>query len=648
MNVYVIVDPHAATAAINLLVENRMNSNVSLEWQQQGKRKSLLIKGDSIRYADIVFNVEYGISPVVLRGYTADKKRFPVKINGALGRSFTPVIRRTLWRLVIEKAVKNYYIMFMVHNLANDAIDVMWLEDGKQQILTVPFKGKAGRAVSFQDRLYVTPVTFEAVLKGTKERVTLNKEIQLRVEPQAFINRRIFVAEKDYFITVNVKNQVAEDIEVRYKQSGVTRSFVVDKGDQMTQDLIFSGPNAKEIVEFDAVSMEGNVSVKLNNLDAVTVAPDFEKRTSNLVAEMRYYLILKFENFVEGEVVIKWESENGEEKSIELGPKNGSVVELHYQGVNADRPVTLHAKLKNFDKIIQLNGMNNLTVRPKPFMETITVRVTEKYYINVEIKNDAARGVVLTWNMDNNRRTLDVAKGATKSMEIVLDGGESLSPVDFQAFIEDTEVLASLNGKGKVSLNPLRRRKVVQINASKYFYIDIEVMNRVGEPIEIIWKEEGYDKSQVIGPRNASLVSIVTTGMHADKRVEFSATLKGRKGIVELDEKRTVTFTPQMKRSPVRVIAAAYRIIFINYASGSVLLKWKAGRNLTSLRIPSKSTKEQYLIFDASTDSLNLSGINERRKTPVLINGTKEFKLFKDSRRLTIKVIIMDGMCKIF
>ena len=648
MNFYAIIDPDASKAAINLLVDNRMNSNISLEWQQQGKRQILLIEPNIRRNVDINFDPTYGTSPVVFRGYTTDGRRFPVKLNGALSRSFTPTFRRTVWLLKLERAVKNYFLMFTVNNLASGAIDVIWAEDGKQQTLTVPFRGKNGRAVLLENRLAVSPLTFEAFLKGTTERVTLNRENLLQVAPQAFITRRIFTAEKEYIVNVHVENKVAEDIEVRYRQSGIARSFIVSRGGQLANKLIFSGPSAKDAVQFDAISKQRRVSVKLNDKDIVTISPDIDKPIINLVARMKYFLVLKFENLVQDAVVVKWRSEDGEDKSTELKPNNYTIIELDFQGVSASNPLTLHAELKGHDKIVQLNGRDTLTVQPKPSKDAQVIRVSEKYYIDIAVKNEVAKGIVLVWNASTEQRTLDIAKGAKGTVEIVFNGARSTSSIDFQAFVEGTEVPVLLNGKDKISLKPTRWRGNVQINVSKDFFVDIEVKNKVGEAIELRWKRGENYNSQVIAPYDTSRVSIVTSGKYADRPMEFSAVLEGRKDPVELDEKSTLTLIPQMRRSPVSVTATAYKMVFINHARSNVVLKWGSGENSAGMIVPFRAAKERYLIFDESTDMLNFSGINGESKAPVLINGTKQFALFKDSRRLTTMVTIMDGKCTIF
>ena len=602
-----------------------------------------MVKAKSKRSLEIEFDLKYyGISPIIFRGYTVDGKKLPVKLNGRLEQSFTPSIRRVKRLLRIGKAVNDYMITFSVTNFAVGAIDVIWLEDGKQQILEVPYKGKSGRAVLFKDRLTVKPVTFEAFLKGTEQRVTLNKEKRLKIVPQIFIKRRLFVAEKEYFATVNVKNQVAENIEVRWKQTGKEKSFVVSKGERFTKSLTFSGPNAKDDVSFEAVSKQTNAKVKLNSLDIVKISPQLERTTKNLVARMNYYVLLKFENLAKGAVEVKW-SENSKEKTIIVNRNSEREMELDFDGVDADRRIKLEAKLKEFNKIIQLNGKNILSVRPKPNKVLTIIRLTEKFYIDMEIENDAAKGIVLVWKINKERRTLDIAKGMTKRNEIVFDGVKSASPVRFEAFVEGDDARTTLDGKDYVVLDPQRRRNTVKIVARKDFYLDLQVKNQVGEPIEVKWQEDGLDKFQVISPYETSLVSIKVAGQNADKPIKFWATIKDKEDVVELDEKRSVTFVPQIKRSAITVIATAYKVRLVNRASGDVTVRWRTEQDFMSLGIPSKEVKEKYVNFDKPTDSLIFTGINKKIKTPVLINGTKQFTLFKDSRQLTVTVDITDG-----
>jgi len=435
---------------------------------------------------DVIFERKFGVSPVVFRGYTADEKRFPVKLNGALARTFMPMIKRTVWLLRIEKAVKDYYLVFTVNNLASDAIDVIWLEDGKQQVLTIPFKGRKGRSIMFKDRLHVGPVAFEAFLKGTKQRVTLNKQNQLVIVPKAFITRQLFTADKDYTVGVSVRNQVADDIEVRYGQAGVNGSFAVRRGDQFTRDLIFKGPNARNAVQFDAVSRRVNASVKLNGLDVVAISPGSEQRTTELIARLKYYLVLKFENLVQGAVFVKWKSGTGEDRSIKIVAGNETVLEMDFQGVNADRAISFTASGYVDGKTMHLNGMDVFTAHPHPFKKALAIKITEKYYVDVEIRNDVARRITLVWNINKEQRVLHVDKGATMMLSIALDESRSASPVEFEAFVEGSNVHVSLNGTDKITIFPLKKRKRVRIDASKEFYIDIQIKNRVREQIEVI------------------------------------------------------------------------------------------------------------------------------------------------------------------
>lgn len=615
---------------------------MSLIWQQLGRRRTLLVNANSEMYAEIAFDLQYGISPFTFRGYTDDAKKLPVKLNGALDTSFEPSVSKKTRRLRIVKAVKDYYILFSVTNMAIGSIDVKWMEDGKQQTLVIPFQGTRGRSVLFKDRLRVNPVIFEAFLSGTNQRVKLNKRNRLQIVPQTYIKKQLFIAEKEYYVTVNIINQIADDIEVKWNQFGFGRSFIVLTGETSKKTLSFSGPVANAVVNFEATVNGTNAKVKLNGLDVVAVLPTLDSKAVNMVASAQYHLILLFNNSVQGDVVVSW-MENGVKKTTELVTQTDKRLDLIFKGVNANRPIAFTAKLKEFDKIIQLNGKDELLLQPALSRDLITVLPTERYYLDLDIINDAAKDIIVWWVSEKERKSVNIARGESKEVNLVFDGINSVSSIKLEAFIKDTDERVNINEKSSLSFAPLRRRNVIKVTASKEYFLDLEVENQVDESIEVHWVENGKMKSQKIAPYTTALISLTTTGQNADNAIEFSATLQGGNHTVELDERRAVKFMPRINRRPIRVTAAVYKIRFVNQALGNAVIKWRVGETVLSLNIPSKAAKETYLDFNKQTDLLVFSGINEKSNTSVLINGTQELTLFKDSRRLIVSVNITDG-----
>ena len=616
-----------------------MKDNVTLIWQQLGKRKSILLPKESSLSTEVIFDRSFGIGPVSFRGYTANDKKHPVNLNGKLDKTITPTIIKQVTPLVITKAVRDYQISLNVVNKALGPIEVKWEEDGKPQILQVPFLGRAQRRILLKDQLKAKPIAFSAFIKGTKDSASLDGKNPLYVWPLTFRRVKNVVADKKFYIDFRVTNQVAEDIIVNWKENGVRKSFIIKPGIRGRQNRAFTGPNAKDPVTFTAVTKETNATVKLDGLDVVEVVPRIRRIWTSWTAKKNYYLDLKVENRAADDIVVFW-TEGGKQKSIEVAKGKNRIEEMVFEGLDARKKIEFGAVIKGSDHVVQLNGKDQVEFESTPEKKLNVVKAGKKYFLDVEFSNEVAGDIVVSWNEDGKAKSLSIPRGSDDKVNIVLDGPGANNAVSFAAVIKGTDESVDLNGKGIVSFFPSAVPKTKSVYASKYFFLDLEIDNQAPDAIAVRWQTNGAEKNKGIQPGDKGNIRIVSSGVRADDPVQFDAVIKGLDEAVPLNGKSSIAFTPSPKKESKKAVASIYKLQLINKVSGDVTASLQIGQNSQNIKVPYKGSKDTYIDFDSFVGALKLTGINDRNKRKVNLNGSVDFEIVKDEKNKVITVVL--------
>ena len=616
-----------------------MKDNVTLIWQQLGKRKSILLPKESSLSTEVIFDRSFGIGPVSFRGYTANDKKHPVNLNGKLDKTITPTVVKQVTPLVITKAVRDYQISLNVVNKAIGPIEVKWEEGGKPQLLQVPFLGRAQRRILLKDQLKAKPIAFSAFLKGTKDSASLDGKNPLYVWPLTFRRVKNIVADKKFYIDFRVTNQVAEDIIVNWKENGVKKSFVIKPGTRGKQNRAFTGPNAKDPVTFTAVTKETNATVKLDGLDVVEIVPRIRRIWTSWTAKKKYYLDLKVENRAADDIVVFW-TESGKQKSIEVAKGKDRVEEMIFEGLDARKKIEFGAVIKGTDHVVQLNGKDQAEFESAPEKKLNIVKAGKKYFLDVEFSNKVAGDIVVSWNENGKAKSLSIPRGSDDKVSIVLDGPGANNAVSFAAVIDGTDESVDLNGKGIVSFFPSAVPKTKSVYASKNFFLDVEVDNQAPDAIAVKWQVNGAEKAKDIQPGDKGKIGMVSSGIRADDQVQFNAVIKGVDQAVPLNGKSSIEFTPSLKKESKKAVASIYKLRLISKVSGDVTASLQIGQNSQNIKVPYKRSKDTYIDFDSFVGALKLTGINDRNKRKVNLNGSVDFEIVKDEKNKVITVVL--------
>ena len=613
---------------------------MTLIWQQQGKRKALYFSPNAKKEAEVIFDRKFGLSPITFRGYVVRPKKLPVKLNGKKDVIYTPTIKKVTKPLKITKAVKDYFIIFAVENKATDAIEVFWSEDGRKQILEIPYMGTRSRSIILKDRLKVDKVVFNGFLKGTNQSVLLNQIESLAILPQTHIRSRKIVADKNYYLDVKIDNQATEDISVWVRQNENHHDFDVKYGTKTNKSFIFDGPYANKPVFINAVSNKTKSKVELNGQWSIKEVPSPEKLGLALLATLKHHLPIRFESKVGSPVVVSWE-EQEKRRSIEVAVNASEILELVFEGKFANLPITFSATLKDTVRDIKLNSLDTIELYPSPDNETfIIVNLTESYFLDVAMINIVSGDVKLFWEIDSQLKSVNIKRGAVRELELF---STKPTAVKFYGVINGTNEFVYLNGAKSLKIALYKQRTLLRINITKDFSLQIELKNEIKNKINFKWKDNKSIKSKEVAAGETQVIDIVAFGQRADSPIQFTASFNDEMHLVELNRRPSIEFTPTAKLSKFYVTASAFYIDFVNNCSANVTVTIFGKQSVQEVEIAYNAKKTKYVNSSFVPDSFRIGAANNEKKSDVLLNGKPELNFYWSPSMKSITVLLTDG-----
>ncbi|XP_065072057.1 LOW QUALITY PROTEIN: uncharacterized protein LOC135696557 [Rhopilema esculentum] len=640
----VIIEPHSENAYINFDIKNNLDQNVTLIWQQQGKRKALYVSPNEKKEAEVIFHRKFGLSPITFRGYVESPKKLPVKLNGEKHVIYTPTIKKVTKPLEITKAVKDYFIIFAVENKATDAIEVFWSEDGRKQFLEIPYMGTRSRSIILKDRLEVDRVVFRGFLKGTNQSVLLNHIESLAIQPQTHIRSRKIVADKNYYLDVKIDNQATEDISIWVRQNENHHDFDVKYDTKTNRSFTFDGPKANKPVVINAVSKKTKSKVELNGQWSIKEVPSPEKVELALLATVKHHLPIRFDSKVSSTVVVSWE-EQEKRRSIEVAANASEKLELVFKGKFANLPITFSATLKDAVKDIKLNSLDTIELHPTPDNETfIIVNLTESYFLDVAMINFVSGDVKLFCEIESQIKSVNIKRGAVRDLELF-----STKPtvVKFHGVMNGTNEFVYLNGARSLKLALYKSRTSLRINITKDFSLQIELKNEIKDKIYLKWKDNKSIKSNEVAAGQTQVIDIATSGQNADSLIQFTASLNDETHLVELNRRPSIEFTPTAKLSKFYVTASAFYIDFVNNCSANVTVTIFGRQSVQEVKIAYNSKKTKYMNASFVPDSFRINAANNNKKSDVLLNGKPDLNFYWSPNTKSITVLLTDDKCQL-
>eukprot|EP00794_Sanderia_malayensis_P005408 gene5408-6084_t len=624
---YIVLEPNVAEAFINLDIDNRMNEDITVIWQQQGLRKSVNVRKNSKVAKEIVFDRTKGLSPVDFRAITTSKN-LAVRLNGRYEVTITPTIVKRKNVLIARKGVFDFYVVLDIINEVSGPITVAWKQDGVAFNTQVEHKGRKSKEIVFRDRVKAPFVELiKGSLAGSTEPVTLNRRSTVRLRATRSKVKRRLIARKNYFVDVDIESQVADDVVLNWKENGVSKSLELPSGQKKSRSMTFSGPTANRPLKFTATIKNTNHRVMLNGKDLVEITPTPAKQRSKLVATKQYTVDANVLNVATGDIVVKVTSKKGVE-NINVKQGATSKVQIVQDGLQAKTPVTLTALLERTNAPIRLNGKDSVNLIPTPVKEEKEVVASELYFLDLEIVNKAPGAVVVMWKDNQRSKSVEIDAGLTKNHSIVLEGPDANKAITFQAITKGNAELVKVNDGDSVVFAPSSSKTTPKkIVITQPFYLDVEVVNNVPSDIVVSWKENGKDKSLDVKQGETSKQEIVLHGPNSEKPVEFKAVKKGTNVPVKLNGQDKVAVNPSSSKGGVygMIATAPYYldVEVVNNVPSDIVVSWKENGKDKSLDVKQGETSKQEIVLHGpnSEKPVEFKAVKKGTNVPVKLNG---------------------------
>ena len=611
---------------------NNAAGPIVVSWQQDGGNKTREVKTGETVQQELVFTDGNPKREVTFTAVRKDNNE-PVKLNGAENVNFTVTPDKKAQK-AIGSDVPRYIVAEFTNNAAGPII-VSWEQDGKKETTAV----KPGEAVK-QELVFIDgdakqQVTFSAVRKDNNEPVKLNgaENVKFTVTRDKKAQKAI-ASDIPRYIVAEFTNNAAGPIIVSWEQDGEKKTRDVKPGETVKQELVFIDGDSKQQVTFNAVRKENNEPVTLNGAENVkfTASPD-KKPQKAVVGDVPRYIVADFTNNAAGPIIVSWE-QDGKKETKEV--KQGETVkqELVFIDGNPKQQVTFSAVRKDNNEPVTLNGAENVkftvTTDKKP-QKAVAGDVPR--YIVADFTNNAAGPIVVSWELDGEKKTREVKPGETVQQELVFTDGNPKREVTFTAVRKDNNEPVKLNGAENVKFTVTPDKKAQKaIGSDVPRYIVAEFTNNAAGPIIVSWEQDGKKETRDVKPGETVTQELVFIDGDAKQQVTFSAVRKDNNEPVKLNGAENVKFTVTRDKTAQKAIASdipRYIVAeFTNNAAGPIIVSWEQdGEKKTREVKPGETVKQELVFIDGdSKQQVTFNAVSKENNEPVTLNGAENVK----------------------
>ena len=435
---------------------NNAKEDVEVAWKQGDINHVIRVPNEDKRYHEIVFDKRKGEVPLTFSAHSFAKgKDYGLALNDSATQTFSPTLTKKVNVLVIGGELKAVDVNFV--NNAEGPVVISWLENNREQTQNLGkgemMKRTIMRPAADADKKLVFTVRRSDADIGAR----LNDDTSAVFDPSVDKSGKTIVAtDVQGYIDINVSNQVAGDIIVKWKENGVEKSLDVKRGKDASNGIVVTGPTVKDPIKFTAVMNETNEKVKLNDLDALEIVPQLSRKAkaNSIVASKNFYLDVEIDNQAPDAIAVRWQ-ENGAEKTKDIQPGDKGKIGMVSKGTRADDPVQFDAVIKGTNQEVPLDGRSSVEFTPSPKKET--KKAIASIY-KLRLINKVSGNVTVRLGIGPDLQNIKVPYKGTKDTYINFDG--------------------SLNVMKLSGVNDRNQRKVI-LNGSVDFTVVRDEKNKV-------------------------------------------------------------------------------------------------------------------------------------------------------------------------
>ena len=412
---YFIV-PENGLAKISMLIENSLNNNVTLQWQQHGKLKMVDVPSLDLIKTRLLFDISKpgSVSPVEFIGFEKDSKE-RVDLNGFESISITPSVDDASAKILISSKAP---VSFIIINVINDRdIDayVTWDQGDVKKALLVP--NRSSRLVEL--RFYgkqASPISISGmtIANGIEQKILLNGSAVNTVYPRKEKKvTTLVIGKKIRYLNVEFVNNVAGDIILLWKIGNESKDLMISRGDSKSLNLVLD--EAYTAVVFSAV-INGE-PISLNGKETLQILASSKTTVNRVIANRQFRMDLEVQNRAAGDVILSW-IENGLKMTKVIPFKSTNFIKILTKGPMADKPVIFRANLREKGFPVLVN--DQVTIELKPEVKKRTRIVVLSPY-RLELINEASSDVMVELQLGPDMQMLRIPFGRRKVTNVKFD-----------------------------------------------------------------------------------------------------------------------------------------------------------------------------------------------------------------------------------
>ena len=455
----IVVSPNTEDSYTIIYNINNAKEDVEVAWKRGNINHVIRVPNEDKRYHEIVFDKRKGEVPLTFSAHSYTKGRdYKFSLNDSATQTFLPTLTKKINVLVIGGELKAVDVNFV--NNAEGPVVISWLEDNRKQTQSLGKGEKMKRTIMRPAEDADKKLVFTVRRSDADIGAQLNDDTSAVFDPSVDKSGKTIVAtDLQGYIDINVNNEVAGDIIVKWKENGVEKSLDVKRGKDASNAIVVTGPNVKDPVKFTAVMNETNDKVKLNNLDDVEIVPQLSRKAkaNSIVASKNFFLDLEIDNQAPDAISVRWQ-ENGAEETKDIQPGDKGKIGMVSKGTRADDPVQFDAVIKGTNQEVPLDGRSSVEFTPSPKKET--KKAVASIY-KLRLINKVSGNVTARLEIGPDLQNIKVPYKGSKDTYINFDG--SLNVVKLSGVNDRNQRKVTLNGSVDFMVVRDEKNKVITV-----------------------------------------------------------------------------------------------------------------------------------------------------------------------------------------
>ena len=467
--------------------------------------------------------------------------------------------------------------------MGSEDVFLQWKQGTEDKSLDVPRLSVVNYDVTITDTEQPSPIEFTAFEKVSTKNVKLNGQDILSLPPTASRTPTVVTIggqtlQKTYYVSLQLNNMESKDITLKWKERGEDKTVDVPKMSNVNYDVVITDTKQPTAIEFKAFGKGTAETVRLNNLESLSVTPAESKMPTvvNIGGETTppvqktYYVSLQLTNMGSDDVTLQWK-EGTQDKTLDVPSLSGVNYDVIVTHTKQPPAIEFKAFEKGTTKVVKLNNQDSLslalTESKTPTVVTIggetKPTVQKTYYVSLQLSNMGSKDVTLQWKQGAEDKTLDVPKLSGMAYDVTITDTKQPAAIQFKGSEKGTSNVVKLNNLEVLSLTPTETRTPVVVNIGesggvtpvqpKTYYVALQLTNKDASDITLKWKQGAEDKQLDVPKLSGISYDVMISATETPAAVVFQGYEKGTTKAIKLNGQTTLSLTPTETKTPVIV-----------------------------------------------------------------------------------------------